>query len=184
MRTTETKLRRIIRNVIQESLGPNPWAGKLRKEWDGRHPGGSFDITVADLAFWAKTLGVESKHPLNPANGQKFTDRDGVVIVKLDNYGHGLVDLMDGSPPYPQIKLMGQVSDWGGQRGSYGARQGSWGARIYVDGPYGSSADDLADPINLQNPKNKDAFADLFKNYLRYANGQTKGSFEYAGTWD
>ena len=74
MRITETKLRRIIRSVLQESLGPNPWAGKLRKEWDGRFPGGSFDITVADLAYWSKSLGVESKHPLNPANGQKFTE--------------------------------------------------------------------------------------------------------------
>lgn len=184
MRITESKLRNIIRNVLQEALGPNPWAGKLKREWEGRFPGGSFDVTVADLQYWADALGVDAKHPLNPSNGQSFKDNDGEVVVMLDRWDHGLSDLMDGSPPYPRIKLRGEVSDWGGQRGGWGAKQGSWGARIYVDGPYGSSADDLADPINLQNPKNKESFADLFKNWLRYANGQTKGSYEYAGTWD
>ncbi len=170
--------------LLQEALGPNPWDGKLKKQWDGRFPGGSFDVTVEDLQYWADALGVSDKHPLNPSNGLDFKDNDGEVIVMLDKWNHGLSDLMDGSPPYPRIKLRGEVSDWGGQRGSRGARQGSWGARIYVDGPYGSSADDLEDPINLQNPKNKESFADLFKNWLRYANGNTKGALELSGTWD
>ena len=169
--------------LLKEALGPNPWADKLRKTWDGSFPGGSFDVTIADLQYWADALGVGDDHPLNPKNGQKFTDNDGEVIVKLDPYTR-LSSLMDGSRAYPQIKLRGEVSDWGGQRGSRGARQGSWGARIYVDGPYGSSADDLDDPINLQNPKNKESFADLFKNWLKYANGNTKGALELAGTWD
>ena len=183
MRITETKLRKLVRNVLQEALGPNPWTGKLSREYVN-NPGGEFPITVSDLQYWADALGVPDNHGLNPKNGESFKDNDGEVIIRVDAYEYDLSDLMDGSRAYPQIKLSGQVSDWGGQRGSRGASQGSWGARIYVDGPYGSSADDLVDPIDLQNPENRESFADLFKNWLRYANGSTKGAFEHGGSWD
>ena len=163
----------MLRRVILESLGPNPWSGQL--SWERGNNGG-FNVTISDLQYWADTLGVPKDHGLNPKNGMSFKEGDGSVIIKVDDYKYSLEDLMDGSPAYPQIKLYGQVSDWGGQKGSREAREGTWGAQIYVDGPYGGSCDDLADPINLRNPENKDAFTDLFKNWLRYANGDTKGA--------
>ena len=177
MKIKETKLRNIIRKALLEnSAGANPYTDVVY-EYGSAEDGGIFAITIEDMQYWADRLGVEVGHPMNPRTetgryAPKYKN-DGTLMLYADPYEYNLT-IMHGDIASGWVKIMGEVFEF----------KGKWQAKIYVDGGIGSYTIDMANPADIRDPSNKAVFADLFKNWARYSNGQSRGSFEYAGTWN
>ena len=177
MRMNETSLRRMIRRLILEnSAGPNPYTD-VKYQYGSSENGGTFVITEEDMQYWADKLGIDSSHPMNPsAETGRYAPKynsEGTLMLYADPYEYNLT-IMHGDMASGWVKINGHIDEF----------KNKWFCKIYVDGGYGSYTIDVANPADIRDPANKAVFADLFKNWDRYAKGQSRGSFEYAGTWD
>lgn len=170
MRLTENQLRRVIRRVLLETP-QNPFQKiDYLEEWPNR---GHFEISVDDVQYWADNLGIEADHPMNPQGKEIGTSGwNDTLAIYVDPREHGLT-IRGGKTASGWIGIYGEALYW----------KGKWGASIVVEGGYSGKSDPLANPEDLRDPRNAPAWRDFFKNWARYANGDSKGSFESAGTW-
>jgi len=177
MRIKELKLRNVIRKALLENLaGPNPYSD-VEYRYGSPESGGSFVITKEDVQFWADRLGIEQGHPMNPSTetgryAPKYNS-DGFLIMWADPYDHDMT-IMHGDRASGWVKIFGEIDHF----------KGKWFCKIYVDGGYGDYTIDMANRSDIRDPSNAPVFKDFFKNWLRYSKGQSRGSFEYAGSWD
>ena len=173
----ESKLRNIIKNIlIENNAGPNPFVG-VNYRYGSDEKGGSFVITKEDVQYWADRLGIEKGHPMNPSTetgryAPKYNS-DGFLIMWADPYDNDMT-IMHGDRASGWVKIFGDIDHF----------KGRWFCKIYVDGGYGGYTIDMANPSDIRDPANAAVFKDFFKNWLRYSKGQSRGSFEYAGSWD
>jgi len=177
MKITESKLRSLISKVILEhSAGPNPFTG-VAYEYGSQEEGGLFAITEEDIQYWADRLGIEVGHPMNPRTetgryAPKYSE-DGFLKLWADPYDHD-IRIMHGDYASGWHQIIGKIDHF----------KGKWYSQIYVDGGYGEGGIEFGNPGDIRDPSNEAVFKDFFKNWLRYSKGQSRGSFEYAGTWD
>lgn len=182
MRIKESKLRSIIRTALIEHTksppGPNPYPNiDYVFDHDPDIYGGTFVISQEDVQFWADRLGIEVGHPMNPRTetgryAPKY-HRDGFLMLYADPYDHD-IRIMHGDYASGWHQIIGLVDHFNGK----------WYSKIYVDGGYGEGGIEFGNPEDIRDPSNEAVFKDFFKNWLRYSKGQSRGSFEYAGTWD
>jgi hypothetical protein len=173
MRITELELREAIRRVILEvaDFSQSPWDWYIKP------------LEISDLKFWADKLGLLDDHPLHPDTAEIRMETSNFycpiekkmkpfekLIIKVSAREHGMYQ-MDDKIARDRIGLYIAVDDW------KNGKEGVWGANIQIDAAYDGGTLALEEPDDLRHPSNEAAFADLFDNWLGYAQGHSRGGW-------